>query len=486
MKKLICVLLCFVMLGTVLVGCQKNEPDTPAETTGDVAPSTDGTSGTEDTEGGIRKEMVIEDFSVNGTPRDFTMLVRANRNHYLYVEEDSTDRVESATYKRNRNIEANFGVKFIRTEIDGASAANWTPKLLSADTNMDLAVPDYWWLLEQQDVFINLYEREELQFNQEYWYSGWNDATTINNKLYTVVGDASLEIWENIEMVFYNKDMAAQIPDLNMYELVDKGEWTIDKMKELSLAVSMNLDDGDTSNDVYGALYDTHSSRSQLFSAGLKLLDVTESGAIDIIAESRTLNVDICEAVTNLVHANTTYLNKNTARSDINLKVNMFNGDRVMFYATALYLGYYINGADNPALFGVVPMPKMTVEDEYVTTSYGVSVFAIPKNAVDPHFSTVILDALNYYSEETTLSAFYEKAMKGQIAEGADDARMMDIARDTMYFDLGWILDQGGTINVFGAFQKAVINNEELASHLPGAMESSTTALADLIAFYNK
>ena len=478
MKKTLCLLLCFVMLLSVLVGCKKK--DQPTDTTpGDTQPVSD-TSDTETT--GIRKEMVFEDFSVNGEKRDFLMAVRADRYHYLYAEQDATDRVERATYTRNAFVEEKFGVNIKIKEIN-STKADWANQLAVTDGSIDVAVPDYWWLLEQQDLFINLYAREELQFNQEYWYAAWNDGTTINNKLYTVVGDGSLEVWENIEVVFFNKGKATT-QGVNLYDLVDNNQWTIDKMLEVSRNAASGLDDSDTTNDIHGALYDVHSMRSQLFSAGLKIVD-TSNGTLDIVAQSRTLNLDIVDKVKSLIHDQATDYHASTARSDATNKAKLFTSGKTMFYATALYAGYTINAQTNVPSFGVLPMPKYgTDQEKYITTSYGVSVFAIPKIALDQHFSAVILDAINYYSEEHTLDAFYNKAMRGQLAEGSDDVRMLDLAKDTMYFDMGWILDEGGKFNLFAEFQSATLNNREV--NLTSAMTTSTANLAELIAFYNK
>ena len=118
MKKILCMLLCLVMLVGVLVSCGGEDP-AGSEGTGANSESVSG--GSEDVEatepsGGNtetetpRKELVLEDFSVDGTPRDFYMMVRENRHHYLWVEKDSTNQVEHQTYLRNHTLEANFGI----------------------------------------------------------------------------------------------------------------------------------------------------------------------------------------------------------------------------------------------------------------------------------------------------------------------------------------------------------------------------------------
>ena len=483
MKKTLCLLLCFIMLLGVLVGCKKNTPpSTDTTTPGDTQPTDTSDTGSET---GIRYEIEHEDFSVNGEKRDLLMAVRQNRYHYLWADDKATERVERATYQRNEAVSQYYGVNIKKKEI-GEKAA-WATQLAVTDGSIDIAVPDYWWLLEQQDLLINLNDknvlnRNELRFEQEYWYAGWNNGTTINNKLFTVVGDASLEVWENIEMVFFNK-AKANTQSVNLYEMVDNGQWTIDQMLILSRNAASGLDDSDDTNNIYGSVYDVHSLRAQLFSAGLVLVD-TSQGTLNVVAQERTLNLDICDKVKTLIHDQATSYYTSTARVDDG-KVKMFTSGQTMFYATALYLGYTINSQTSVPSFGVIPMPKYDAETQqnYITTSYGVSVFAIPKICTDYHFAAKILDALNYYSADTTLDAFYNKAMRGQLAEGSDDVRMLDLAKDTMYFDMGWIL-YDSSFSVFGAFQTATVNNAEVA--LADAMTSTMQALSDLQAFYNK
>lgn len=481
MKKTLCALLCLVMLLGVLVSCKGNKtPENDGsqssnnQSSGDVVDGPGSDTETETT----RKEIELEDFSQGGVARDFTMYVRGGRYHYLWVEKDSTDKVKSGAYKRNQRIQEDFGVTLKIKECDGNTKTDDWVAALSTGGNYDLAVPDYWWLLEQQGLFLNLYAREELAFDQDYWYSQWNDNVTINNKLYTVAGDASLEVLENIEIVFFNRDMINTL-GMDMYKIVDDRQWTIDKMMEIGKNFT------DPATESYGAIYDEHSMRSQLFSAGLKLTDIKENGTIELIAQSRALNIDIQAKVKELIHDETTNYMDSTARSYIESKAKFLKEQKAAFYATCMYVGTTVKNTG--VNYGVIPMPMYEKDGEYISTSYGVSTFAIPKTASDYHFSAVILDALNYYSWNTVVTNFFDTTMKAQIADSPDDARMMDIARDSLYFDFAWMLDAGGTMNVFGAFHKATESKTvEISSQLTDAMQTSIAGLADIIAFYNQ
>ncbi len=481
MKKILCATLCLVLLLGALVSCNVGSKDPENSETQGNNSNDDVVETVTDTETETtRKEIELEDFSQGGVARDFTMYVRGGRYHYLWVEKDSTDKVESGAYKRNQKVQKDFGINIKIKACNGDTKTDDWVAALSTGSNYDLGVPDYWWLLEQQGLFLNLYAREELAFNQDYWYSQWNDNVTINNKLYTVAGDASLEVLENIEIVFFNVDMIDTL-GVNMYELVDEKKWTIDKMMELGKHFT------DANTQSYGAIYDVHSLRSQLFSAGLRLTEIKENGTIELIAQSRAINLDIQAKVKELIHDETTkyYGGGSTARNDMAGKAKMLKDQKAAFYATCMYAGKDVKNTG--VNYGVIPMPMYEEGGEYISTSYGVSTFAIPKTASDYHFSAVVLDALNYYSWNTVVTNFFDTAMKAQIADSPDDARMMDIARDSLYFDFAWMLDQGGTMNVFAAYQSATSDpTKELSSQLTTAMQTSITGLANIIAFYNQ
>lgn len=481
MKKWICLTLSLLMLTGALFGCKKKN-----NTDGDDTKAPDSVSTTDPDGSGeeTKKELKFEDFSANGTKREFTMMVRNNRYHYLYCEKDDPDRIKSETFKRNKYIEDNFGIKFnIFTPKD--TAKDWSSALDTSDGSYDLAVPDYWWGLEQNGYFINLLDRDELNFSDSYWYSGWNDNVTIAGKMYSAAGDGTLEILENIEVVFYNKTMAAN-QQLDMYSLVDSGKWTIDEMLRINALVSANLDDDDESNNVYGALYDVHSLRSQLFSAGLKLTEISkENGAITLTADKQQ-NINVSQLVSRLIHSPYTRYDTATARAGNNQGPTLFTNQKAMFYATALYLGTGLKASVKSFEYGIIPMPKYAEDDEYTSTTYGASPFAIPKSAKDLHCSAMILDAINYLSKDSIVNTMFEIVMKGQVAQQYDDARMIEFARSKVYVDFAWIYDGASGITVFGAYHKAVTNNTSVTSELESVSGPSQEALNKIMEYYRK
>ena len=519
MKKLLCVLLCAVLLMGVLVSCNKKVPDagndggesqqqTPAgddqlndsESGSDKAPA-DSETNKKPVETETRKDLVVEDFSQGGVARDFNMMVRPSRYHYLWVEKDSAEQLAHGVYLRNTRLENDYGIKIkiyeppIPAGANASQPAAFVNALSSSTGEFDISVPDYWWLLEHQGFFMNLYDREELGFNkgalnQDYWYTSWNSNTTINEKLYTVVGDAALEVLENIEVIYYNKGLTDYAEGgIDMYALVDDHAWTLDEMNRIGKLFATGSETAtDTTDDIYGVMYDTHSMQSQMFAAGIKLTEINDQGGISLVAKSRGVNSLIHDKLKSVIQDSANKFNNTTARSDVSNKTNLFINDQAVFYANCLYVGSQITKkAANGFEFGILPQPLYAEGEDYISTAYGMSVFGIPKSSVDPHFSAVVLDAMNFHSEDTVVSAFFNQTMNTQLASGSEDARMLDLARNSLYFDFSWILQIGGKMTVHSAFYTTIASKDkELASALDSALEVSVPGLGEIMMFYNQ
>lgn len=484
LKRHLSLLLCIAMLLTVVltaVACGKS--DTPADTTtGDITTSNADTSATEATTTAPEvdpNEPAQENFGMaNGDASDFYMLVRENRYGYLFDDGTSPERVNAAAYQRNMMIEERYNIKMHIVEKESTADA-WNTALLTSNGEYDLACFDYWWGIEQSGMLYDLMTLPEIDVTAPHWYQGWNDNCTINNKLFSIAGDATLEVLENIEILFFNKDMA-EVNQLDLYKMVEDGDWTMEKMAEINTLVSANLDNDNKDDDVYGALFDTHSVGCMLYSAGMKLTNIKEDGTI-AITENKDALIAAGEACINLLHNGASRYDSNTARATGNQGIKLFTNEAAMFYATALYLGQSLRKSDTGFDYGVLIPPKFDENSDYVTGTYGASLFGIPHSVKDVHKSAVILDALNYYSNETVVDAFYEIVLKYQVADSEEDANMIEKARDVLYMDFAYIY----TLSLFSGIKSAIINNQPLSSIMAANTKVSQKELQKLVSAYN-
>ena len=484
MKRHISLLLCVAMLLTLVltaVACGKAE-ETETTTTASTTTAKGTTAATEATTTAPEVdpyEPAQENFGdANGKPTDFNMLVRANRYGYLYDDGTSPERVNAAAYQRNMMIEERYNIKINIIEKE-STADIWNTALLTSNGEYDLACFDYWWGIEQSGMLYDLMTLDEINVSAPHWYQGWNDNCTINDKLFSIAGDATLEVLENIEILFFNKDMA-EVNQLDLYKMVDDGDWTMEKMAQINTQVATNLDNDTADDDVWGALYDVHAVGCMLYSAGMKLTNFNDDGSIAITSNTDGL-VRAGEACIELLHNGATRYDSNTARSTNNQGVKLFTNESAMFYATALYLGQTLRKSDTGFDYGVLIPPKFDKDSDYVTGTYGASLFGIPHSVKNVHRSAVILDALNYYSNDTVVDAFYEIVLKYQVADSEEDANMIEKARDVLYMDVAYIY----TLTLFSGIKSAVIKNQPMSSVIAANSKVAQKELQKIVSAYN-
>lgn len=477
MKRLLCLLLCLCFMGAGLASCSGSGEGNDTGTN----PTTTAEKNTNNTDTGDEDAPVAPDIvsfkDENGVPTEYNMMVRAARYDYLWWEdEDTSDTLQKSVWSRNQTIEELYGVALEISEVTDSASA-FSTLLAGATGEYDLVCMDYWWKLEQQGYFYDMGTMEGIDLTQSYWYHGWNNNTTINGVAYTAVGDASLEVLQNIEVIFFNRTMA-KARDLDLYGLVDNGEWTLDRMMSINREVA-NLDDVAEENKVYGALYDKHSFRAALFSAGLKLTEMADNGAVQIVA-GNAKNYDIADKVASLIHSNEVNF------ADINCRVrdwSIFKNGKALFFATALIRGNELRTADLTFDYGIVVAPKYDEESDYVSTNYGASVFAIPLDCKDAGMSALILSALNYYSTDTVVTTYYDTVLRQRVGENPENARMIDLAREKVYVDFAFIYEFGGLLS---SFYTAVKENNSSSVAVAAVLETAQTALDELIAGFHQ
>lgn len=472
LKKILCVLLAGLMMCCMFVGCKRDGQSAETDTN-QVVSSEAGSEG-----------LKAEDFGDSkGNPRDFLMLVRASRYRYLYAESDDADVVARASYERNIMIEDMFNVSFDITEVPDA-AANWNTILTASTGEFDLACFDYLYRVEEMGVLMNILDIPELDLSESYWYKGWNDVGTVNGQLYSVAGDASNEMVENMSTVFFNKKTAKEY-GLNMYETVDKGEWTLEKMKQISAMVATGQDDGDDTNDTYGVMFDLHSIRMSNTCFGLVITEPTDNGYYRVVDDTNIneRNFNIITVFQDFVrNSGTVQYDGATCRAR---ETDTFTSGKSLFFASALLVGERMRSKVSGWEYGVLPYPKFEQDSEYRSTVYGCSVFGIPKSVSDTHCSAVILNALNYFGAESNIQAFYDKVVLGKVANAYDDQRMLEMIRERISVDFAFIHDE----NVMTLFQRygwAVTNGDAPASIFEQHKTTAESGLAKVLAAYQK
>lgn len=173
--------------------------------------------------------------------QDFTMLIRETKLQYINPGEETGDVVSDAIFQRNQKISERFNVNIVTETLpDDSNSWNTTldGEVMSGSDTYDVVMPDYWWGCETRGLFLDLHDYDEiLEFDQPWWTAGWNDNAEIYGQLYSAVGSMSLDLIQNQNVMYFNKELVDSLNLDNIYDIIKSGDWTLDRFNEFLRSV---------------------------------------------------------------------------------------------------------------------------------------------------------------------------------------------------------------------------------------------------------
>jgi len=439
MKRTITALLLIAMLAG-MSGC------------GGASTSTDTTSASGET-----TTVETEPSSLESLPQknyggeEFTIFGRTAFAYEFDVEEENGDLINDAIHKRNLVVEDRFGVeiKMISEPCTwGAEATAWNAKLknsiLAGDSAYDLVagygatIP----ALTTEGIFINWHEIPYVDPTAEWWSKNVSEQLTINGKAYMITGDLAVTLWQRMNCFFYNKRLADEYQLPEMYDLVESGEWTFDKLIELTANTYKDLDGDSTLSaaDSYGVSHRGSVEIDMYKEAfALPVCVKGDDGFPEFALKSEKM-VDALTRLNQFIHeSGVVFFPWGKDNADANC-VNMFKEGRALFFPGVLYdaESQFRDMADD---FGIIPYPKYNAEqEEYFSSSAdALSMFVVPIDVSDKEMTGLITEALCIASNEQVVPTYYEIVLKDKLSRDAQSSVMIDIIRESLIFDFGYL-----------------------------------------------
>lgn len=468
MKRIASMLIALSLLAS-LAACGSDTPETSDST---------GSSADETTE--------VPEVKYDFGGRDYRILCRTDRSYEFDIDESTGDIVDDAVWERNMRVENNYNISIKPITADG----NWsnrenfigliTSSVLSGDDEYDLVAGynGYITTLITQGCLSDL-SKSGIDFSNPWWYSGFNDNVSIGGKMFFCLGDASLTMWENLEVVYFNRGLIADFKLDSPYELVNNDEWYFDTMRKMCAAVSSDLDQNSVydDNDRWGMIF--YNIRDLAVYLGNSYCSFNKDGYPVLSLYSERM----VDAYSKLYE----FLNpSNEAHQfvpDVDQKV--FTEGRALFFQAPLRYAELMRTSEVD--FGMVPFPKYDAnQDRYYTTVVDdLSVFCVPVSIKDLSYSGLILDALCRESSELVIPKYYDQALKYKYTRDNESEEMLNVARDSIWFDFGFIYSQA--LNGLGSFLDILKNNNsDIASAWASKEASYEAGLEALIDYINE
>ena len=486
MKKTLAVLLAVVMLSSIFVSC-KNEAEeiTETDTVGTVA------------EMGRLAELGERDF--NGAI--FTVLDANDYPdmHVNYATEDTqtSSNISQALYTRDVVMKMNYNlgdIKYVSITKASDGCDNLSTQVLAGQCEYDMVIStavgaSYAGTLPAlgiNGVLRNLIDIEYLSLDKEWWSPLIYERLTINDTLFFTTGDIAPSLYQAPAAMYVNMDLLEQYhSDIDIFEIVENGEWTIGKLHELTKDVSQDLNEDNmmrATDDFFGIA---------MFFNGLSIQNfVLGAGSSFSTVKNNDLTMDNLksETVGNLITAikglfpsmKYTYGDGGDQQNVIDYA---FKGGKSIFLAHQLECAMF-HLRDMKDDYAVIPQPKTnTDQTHYISNinNWCDCFVSVPLSISEERMEFVgfMMEAMAAYSRDNLYPFIYGSVLKFQRVNDPQSSAMIDVIMDGIVIDYAICYDIGGLALMA---HNAVINNVPLSSAAIGASGTIKSSIKQILA----
>jgi len=395
---------------------------------------------------------IVDIENIDFNKAEYNILTLAQTD-YEFLAEPNGDVMEQAVYRRNAIVEKTVNVRINVTSLDvpiqrpeefinlyrsGVLIGDTDVSLVSAPISMHnvLAIEG-----ACQDLTEELNGSYSIDLTADRWCKNYYDNCNVGGSFYVAVGDISYSLYENAMVVFFNEAMASKIAvdengdSVDLYSLVEKGDWTYGAMAEYTKNAVSYVS---SSDKTYGLATSVLGARGFVtaFDADYAERDHStypELYLFPTVANEKTVNV-VDGIVGFLLGGSDDYVKLNTTAGvgSVTELNKLFSEGRALFYTQTLSAALELN--ESAEAYGIIPMPKLNEEQtEYLTyVNETVSGVSVPIGVRSTLLSFVVADTLCAVSCETVRPAYYDAITRGQYSLDTDVAERFDIIRNSM------------------------------------------------------
>lgn len=385
----------------------------------------------------------------------------ARKSLVITDDDDPSDILVDAVWKRNQTVEDRLGVKLeLALETDYNNFISLFRNSVNSNANDYDSVQGHTRFniaAAAEGLLKNLKNVDYLDFDKSYWSKLYIDNINYKDNVYWAAGDISIEFIKYLYSIFVQGQMWEDYyPDENIYEILREGKWTLDTYEQYSSGVyrDMNADGKRDLGDAYGtAIQKGHFLNGMAFATEVPYTSYDEDGK-PVVALNNERTVDVFNRLHNLYYNNDYALMVDLNEYDA-ASVVMFSERRLLFCPADFRVSEQEKIRDMEDNFYVIPMPKFDENQEnYRTNQYdGVPIIGIPITASPEKVSAIgaTLEAMASVGSKTVIPVYYDKCLKNKYSRDKETAEMIDLIHDSIAADFifAWGDTIGSVYNLF-------------------------------------
>ena len=434
-KRIFLLLLCGIMLIGMFAACAEQEGES------------DTTPPVEEESHWVSPDL---EFNDNLDGKEFSILCMKDTD--IGPEENSSDPLEDAVYRRNDMIQNYYGIS-----INGIVEGDYNKLGDSVKTDVTAGTGDYDLVyqhmvnavtnLGMQGHLYDLSDLEYVNFDNEWWDQDCKNGFMFGDNMFAVCGDLLPSTMMITAAVIFNKNLFDERSWEYPYDDAREGTWTLDDMIIMTKDQNKDLNgDGKMAyqDDFYGLVgWSLDCDYNFFFGAGCTMFTFDDDHLPIYSADADKLQT-VYEKIYQLV---ITQKALHVTVAEYTANNEMYKQPAAIFKAgKAIFYAGYLSGAtgmrDMENDFGILPQPKYDEkQEEYLSFVNGAaSVVCVPKSLSGEQLEITgymmeVLASSSYYMVTETL---YEKVAKSKTARDPESAEMVDIIIRHKVFDFGY------------------------------------------------
>ena len=469
MKTVTSALLLTALLAASLVSCGGDASDPAVTDTAETAAVTAAETEALD----VLEMRMLEDDGLGEADfggKEFQILGVDYYEGVYFAEEETGDALFDAVFRRNSAVEERFNIEITIDPMEySAQVSHLQSSVLAGDDAYQLFSGHVvsTGQVVTGSVFLNWYDIPHIDFSRPWWSNSTVEDLTYDGKTFLTVGDFALGALNNTYCVYFNKQVANDYDLPDIYEIVNEGKWTVDRMTELSREIYRDLNGDGTSDidDLHGmTIFVGSPVNAFLWSFGEKIAKSQPDGTMALDYYNSRV-VDIYQKLYDLLWVgNTTYATVST-QTDFALVVReKFANGKALFTPDGFNLATE-SLRDSDTNYGIIPMPKWDeAQDKYYTMVDGShDILGVPTTVSDPDFVGTIVEALNAESYKRTVPVFYDIVLKTKGSRDEESVKIIDMICENRIFDFGYVY--GGWGAAFWPQNLMTEKNTDIASY---------------------
>ena len=364
-----------------------------------------------------------------------------NAQDYILSEGIDGEVLNDAIYKANETVCNDFNITFENIQGNSMDSATITKSIASQDDAYDMInFHDCTTAsLALEGMFLEINGLPYTDTSAPWWPQHIVNSLTVNDRMYYFSNYISYSPLYGTNATFFNKKL---IKDYNLespYDITRSGEWTIDKIAELSKAVyadnngSSKPDDGDT----FGFIA-TNFPYRWLESFGV---EAYKKESDDATALSLDINNERTVSLVEKLH-NWLYGGNNAIWANFN---EFSTKDWDTFTQGNALFTFAPIGAIAPMLmdtntdFGIVPMPKLDSAQSSYMSGMNSTLLSVPITIADEERTGVIIEAMSYAGYKNILPAYIQDTLQGRYAPDLDSVDMLDLVYENQVMSFAYL-----------------------------------------------